>query len=104
MLKFFNDSTNNGKLYINDEFKDRIVKVSECAKYKELVNNESVIKDLKKYNFPIIMKIIGFHLKKANYMVNGKYCIPSYEDFYKIDLNKIYDIQCLLKNKIRLQY
>lgn len=109
MLKFFNDSTNNGKLYINypmmqsykhiksfydDEFKDRTVEVSKCAKYKELVGEESIVKDLRKYNFPIIMKLIGFHLKKVNYILNNNYKIPSYEEFYKLNLNEIYKIQC----------
>ena len=117
MLKFFNDSTNNGKLYINypmmqsykhikdffdEEFKDRVVEVSNCAKYKELVGKDSILKDLKKYNFPIIMKIVGFHLKKVNYMLNRDYSIPSYDDFYKLNLDDIYKMQCELKehNKV----
>lgn len=113
MLKFFNDSTDNGKLYINypmmqsykhiksyfdEDFKDRVIEVSACSKYKELVGEESIIKDLRKYHYPIIMKLIGFHLKKANYMLNESYSIPSYEDFYKIDLDCIYELQCKLKD------
>ena len=114
MLGFFNDSTDNVKLYINypmmqsykhiksyfdEDFKNRTVKISECPKYKETVNEESILKDLKKYNYPIIMKIIGFNLKKTNYLLNSKYEIPLYEEFNEIDLNKIYDIQCKMKNK-----
>lgn len=114
MLLFFNDSTNNGKLYINypmmqsykhiknyfdDDFKDRIVEVSNCSKYKEIINEESILKDLKKYTYPIIMKIIGFNLKKANYLLNSVYGIPSYEEFCKMDLKRIYDIQCKMKDK-----
>lgn len=119
MLKFFNDSTNNGKLYINypmmqsykhiksyfdEEFKDREIEVSKCSKYKELVGKESILKDLRKYQYPIIMKLIGFHLKKVNYMINGNYIIPSYEEFYKLNLYDIYKIQCKLKdtNKVSI--
>ena len=33
-------------------------------------------------------------------MLNGKYAIPSLEEFYnQIDLNRIYDIECSLKDK-----
>lgn len=114
MMLFFNDSTDNGKLYINypmmqsykhiknyfdEDFKNRIIEVSKCSEYKQFVDEESILKDLKKYNYPIIMKIIGFNLKKANYLLNSKYEIPSYDEFNKIDLNKIYDIQCKLKDK-----
>lgn len=114
MLNFFNDSTNNGKLYINypmmqsykhiksyfdEDFKERKVAIADCPNYKELVNKESIIKDLTRYNYPIIMKIIGFNVKKANYLLNKKYEIPSLNDFYNMDLNRIYDIQCVFKSK-----
>ena len=113
MLSFFDDSADNGKLYINypmmqaykhiksffdDEYKDRVVEVSKCSKYKNLVGKESIINDLRKYNFPIIMKIIGYNLKKVNYILNNNYNIPSYDDFYKLDLKYVYQFQCKLKN------
>lgn len=114
MMLFFNDSTDNGKLYINypmmqsykhiknyfdSDFKNREVEVSKCSEYKQLVDKESVLKDLKKYTYPVIMKIIGFNLKKANYLLNSKYEIPSCDEFNKIDLDKIYDIQCKMKDE-----
>ena len=111
MLKFFNDSTINGKLYINYpmmqscrhikcypeediEFKDRIVYKMDCSKYKDIVNNESVFKNIHKYDYPRIMKIIGYHLKKANYILNNQYIVPDIKQFNKIDLNRLYKIQC----------
>lgn len=111
MLEYFNDSTNNGKLYINypmmqsykhicrypeeDEgFKDRKIEVNKCSKYKEIVGLESCKKDIGKYNYPILMKLIGYQLKKANYLLNKKYEIPEVDIFYEIDLNKIYSKQC----------
>ena len=116
MLKFFNDSTNNGKLYINypmmqsykhlrgfidNEFKDRYIELEKCNNYKEIVNEESILKDLKKYSYPIIMNLLGKHLKKANFILKNKYEIPTYTDFFEINLNEIYDIQCnsLKENK-----
>lgn len=114
MMMFFSDSTDNGKLYINypmmqsykhiksffdDDFKDRNIEVSKCSEYKKIVGEESILNDLKKYTYPIIMKIIGFNLKKANYLLSSKYEIPSYEEFNKIDLDRIYDIQCKNKDK-----
>ena len=107
MLYYFDDSTNNGKLYINypmmqsyrhiikypEEdigFKERKAESKDGAVYKEIVNKESCIKNLNKYNFPLIMKIIGYQLKKSNYILNNNYEIPTDEDFYSINLNEIY--------------
>lgn len=86
------------KSFFDDEYKDRVVEVSKCSKYKNLVGKESIINDLRKYNFPIIMKIIGYNLKKVNYILNNNYNIPSYDDFYKLDLKYVYEFQCKLKN------
>ena len=87
------------KNYFDSDFKNREVEVSKCSEYKQLVDKESVLKDLKKYTYPVIMKIIGFNLKKANYLLNSKYEIPSCDEFNKIDLDKIYDIQCKMKDE-----
>lgn len=114
MLEFFDDATNNGKLYINYpmmqaykhicsypqediEFRERKINVYECKDYKELVNKESCIKDLRKYNYPIIIKILEYNLKKVNYILNNKYDLPfNSEEFIKLDLKQIYVYQ--LKN------
>lgn len=114
MLKFFNDSTNNGKLYINYpmmqsyrhinrypeediEFKNRKVKISDCVNYKEIVNKESALNNLNKYQYPKIMKIVGYQLKKVNYILNGVYEVPNVEKFKSMNLDEVYNIQC--KNK-----
>lgn len=112
MLCFFNDSTNNGMLYINypmmqsyrhiisypeeedNEFKDRVVSQTNCANYKRIVNKESCFSNINKYDFPKIMRIIGYQLKKASYILNNTYAIPSPESFETLDLNRIYKLQC----------
>lgn len=120
MLQFFNDSTNNGKLYINypmmqsyrhickypeedNEFMNRVIDISMCSKYKQIVNKESCFLNINKYDYPKIMKIVSYQLKKVNYILNDTYTIPSVDEFNSIDLNTIYKIQCSkrkLENKI----
>ena len=116
MLEFFNDSTNNGKLYINYpmmqsyrhiciypeedcDFKDRTIDIKKCSKYKQIVDKESCFQNINKYNYPKIMKIVGYQLKKANYILNKEYTIPNEETLKKIDLNNIYNIQCKKKDE-----
>lgn len=111
MLNYFNDSTDNGKLYINYpmmqsyrhiltypeedmNFKTRKIELDKCSDYKKIVDKESCLKNINKYSYPVIMKIIGYMLKKANYIINNDYCIPNDIEFYNIDLNQIYKIQC----------
>lgn len=114
MLKYFKDSSDMGKLYINypmmqsyrhltnlpdNVFKDRKIYKVDAPKYKDIVNNESKFKNINKYNFPVLMKIIGHHLMKANYILNNNYSVPSKEEFYKLDFEKIYKIQMKLNDK-----
>lgn len=121
MLEFFNDSTGNGKLYINypmmqsyrhissypqedNEFKDRTIDVNLCSNYKQIVNEQSCFSNINKYDFPKIMKIIGYQLKKSNYILNNVYDIPSEVDFNLLDLNRIYNIQCKKSKEERKIY
>lgn len=108
MLKFFCDPADEGKLYINypmmesyrhftsfndDEFKGRTGKCS--PEYKETVGNEccNELKDVKKYNEEIFRMMIGSHLKKANYILNGAYMLPSKDEFLRWDGADILKIQ-----------
>ncbi|MDR0334803.1 MAG: hypothetical protein LBH69_02820 [Methanomassiliicoccaceae archaeon] len=98
MLKFFNDSANDGKLYINypmlesfrhlrsmddPDFKERCAAVSQFSDYKRIVGNECHIplRDVKSYSSEIFEALIAMHLKKANYILNGKFELPSVEEF-----------------------
>ncbi|MCL2510161.1 MAG: hypothetical protein FWF07_03685, partial [Methanomassiliicoccaceae archaeon] len=98
MLKVFNDSANNGKLYINypmmesyrhlrslndEEFKDRCVAVSLFSDYKQIVDKEchKGLKNVNEYNVDIFRVITHAHLKKGNYVLGREYVLPSVEEF-----------------------
>lgn len=108
MIEYFNDSSNMGKLYINYpmmqsykhfkslpdvEFKDRRIETMDASKYKIIVHNESKYKKLKDYNFPTCMKIIGYHLMKANYIISSRYNLMNKAEFVDLDYKKIYNIE-----------
>jgi hypothetical protein len=98
MLKTFNDSADEGKLYINypmmesyrhlrslddEEFKDRCVAVSLFPDYKYIVGREchEKLKNINNYDVNTFHTIISLHLKKANYILNSRYELPSIEEF-----------------------
>lgn len=96
MLKFYNDSGDNGKLYINYpmmqsykhlnempdlQFEHKTVSVEEVQNYKALVGTESKYQDLKKYTYEIIMSICAHHLKKMNYILNKSFDVPNLDTF-----------------------
>lgn len=108
MLEYFNDSSNMGKLYINypmmqsykhlkrfpdNDFKDRKVETMDATNYKKIVNKESEYKNLKLYNFPLCMQVIGYHLKKANYIITHQYELMNRENFINLNYAKIYNIE-----------
>lgn len=108
MLEYFNDSSNMGKLYINypmmqsykhfkslpdDEFKDRKIETMDASNYKTIVHKESNYIRLKDYNFPIFMKIIGYHLMKANYIITKRYELMNKTEYVNLDYKKIYNIE-----------
>lgn len=115
MLKLLNDSTDKGKLYINypmmqsykhinkmpdNKFENKKVNLKEILKYKQLVGKETYYQDVKKYNYPILVSMMIHHLKKVNYILNGKYEILDEEKFLNIDFLKLYKLQLnMLKNK-----
>lgn len=119
LLNFFNDSSNRGKLYINypmmqsykhlkqmpdDKFKDRTINVSLANRYKEIVNRESKYTQITKYTYPIFMSIIAHHLKKANYILNGRYELPTSDEFTKWNYTQIYNKQIKLIQECKRLY
>ena len=98
MLNYFNDPSDNGKLYINYpmlesfrhlaalpdvDFKNRTVALEDVRQYKQLVHNDcaSTYQDLKSYNYFILINMALHHLMKANLLLTGKYSIPEVEDY-----------------------
>jgi len=98
MLRVFNDSADDGKLYVNypmlesyrhlkslddKEFKERAVEVSRFPEYKCIVGMECCnnLKNIDDYDLRTFQTIILLHLKKANFILNGVYELPSVKEF-----------------------
>lgn len=109
MLQYFDDSSNHGKLFINypmmqsykhfstlpdDTFKLLSVASTECVNYKQLVGNMSSYTDINAYTYKTFISLLVHHMRKANYILTGNYCLPSYEEYLSWNSAKIYDIQC----------
>lgn len=90
MLKFFNDSVENGQLYINypmvesyrhlnkkplpdDSYRDRVCNISDIEQYKEAVGMETKFHDYRKYDRTLLQNVIYHNLKKASHIVNDIY-------------------------------
>ena len=97
-LRYFSDSTDNGKLYINypmfesvrhitnlDDlsFLDLRVNKDEIRNYKRIVNEQGLVllSDKSKIDETTMMKIIVLNLRKANMMIGGSTDIPTSEKY-----------------------
>lgn len=108
MLNFFQTSSEEGKLFINYPmmqsyrhinkmpdpcFESLKVTHSEYSKYKEIVSKYGFYNDINSYTYPIFMSLVGHHLKKLNYILNGTYAMPTLKEYQNIDYLKIFDKQ-----------
>jgi len=107
LLDYFNDSTINGKLYINypmmqsyrhlknnesiEQFCKKTVEILDCANYKNTVNNESDYKDVKRFNFNTIVKILKYNISKINYLLNNRLDVMDFGEYIKLDNTSIFD-------------
>lgn len=102
LCKFFNNSVENGQLYINypmiesyrhlnkkplpDEgYKDRKCNVSDIMSYKATVGAETKFHDYRKYDRAFIQEIIKHNLKKASFLTTGE---------YDLDDDRLYSFAC----------
>lgn len=114
MLEFFCESTAQGKLFINypmmqsykhfamlpdPSFQFRRATAAEWSHYKEIVGSVSAYTDTTKYTYPIFMSLAAHHLKKANYILAGKYSIPLLEEYCAWNLTDIFDKQLECKEQ-----
>lgn len=98
MLEFFNDSTTNGKLYINypmmqsykhfsmlpnPNFKELMISKESAKNYKKIVGDVSKFTDLRQYDYSLFVSLAYHHLLKNNYIRNGDYKLPTREEFIK---------------------
>ena len=90
MLEFFNEETDNGKLYINypmvesikdlnknDSFKDKVVPAKTDIKYKHLVSQRSNYIHFNLLTDKCWKFIFKEQISKANYILNNEYSLPS---------------------------
>lgn len=92
LCRFFNDSVENGQLYINypmveayrhlnvkplpdDTYKDRKCYLCDVMNYKRTVGQETKFHDCRKYDRETLKHIILHNLKKISYMSGGLYDI-----------------------------
>ena len=105
LLEYFNDSTDNGKLFINypmmqsykhlkryetiEEFCNKKVDILDCNNYKHIVGDNSDYKYISRYNFNTILKLLTFNIIKINYLLNNKVSLldaNSFEDLKQVDI------------------
>ena len=108
MMGYFDDSTDRGKLFINypmiqsykhlvtlpdPGFENRSVTIAQTKQYKQIVGDESAFTDLSAYNYPIFMSIAVHHIRKANKLLTGKYCLPGTDEYMSWKGSDIYDVE-----------
>lgn len=112
-MAHFNDSTENGKLYLNypmlesyrhlkgledSEYLDRTVSLADVGRYKDIVGRECAdcLKDLGKYDERVFGPIIRMNLMKADRILGGPGEVPTAERFLSWDGCGILDEQLRL--------
>lgn len=113
MLDFFNDSTLQGKLFINypmmqsykhfktlpdDDFWNVKVDNEQWKEYKKVVGSISNYTDITRYDYCLFVSIATHHLKKANYILCDKYNVPDRDEYLEWRYTDIFDKQIELKN------
>ncbi len=103
MLQYFNNETENGKLYVsypmveslkhlgeNIDFKELTTQIDNNSRYKQRVNSEADnrFKQVKNYTKEIWREIISYHTKKLGYIMTSQYVslddeITQYDIFKK---------------------
>lgn len=96
--EFFNDSTENGKLYINypmlesyrhipnlDDlsYLDIRIRKEDICRYKEIASKEgtSQLSDISKIDESMMLRMIILNLMKANMIISGDRCVPDPESY-----------------------
>lgn len=109
-IRFFSDSTDNGKLYLNypmlesyrhlkmhydPGYLNRVVKTDSLGGYKHIVETESHpdFKQLGDYTEETFREIIVMNLQKANWMMGNGGRIPEIDEFLSWEGSEILDVQ-----------
>ena len=117
MMGYFQDSTNQGKLFVNypmmqsykdfsalpdDSFKERSILVDKVKDYKQHISKTSCLSDPKRLQYSTFVSIAVHHLRKANWILTGEYKIPEVENYLRWNGQDVFDKQVQLVNDERL--
>lgn len=117
MLKYFNCSSERGKLYLNYPmiqsykhimrlpdrmFSYKTINIEDVYKYKEIVGKESSFQDLSKYTYATFVSLAVHHIKKANYLITGEDILPPVEIYLDMNSLDIFDEEYSLLMKQRV--
>ena len=109
MSEFFNESTENGKLYLNypmvesfyhmksipdDEYANRMVSISAIKNYKQLVNIENRNKDYTKFAITKeeMITVISQNLQKVNTILNPILKFEYHPNLHSLLENQLYEL------------
>ena len=111
MVNYFNDSTNQGKLFINypmmqsykhfdslpcHSFEFCEVTLEQSKEYKRYIGEISNYTDLTKYTYVTYFSIAVHQLRKANKIISGVYNLPSKREYLNFESTQIFDYQVSL--------
>lgn len=114
MLEVFQDSTLQGKLFLNypmmqsykhfsclpdPDFRTRKATEREWKSYKQIVGDMSNYTDVNQYTYQTIIGLIVHHLRKANYILTGRYEIPEKDAYLAWPYTDIFDKQLQSKDE-----
>lgn len=122
LKSIFKESTDNGKLYLNYPMVEAFKHLSSVddpnylslkvlyedlkeKRYKQIVSDYTFQTDYKKFDRKECLAVFRQNIVKANYILCGVNAFPSCEEeYFKIDLDEILNIQCKLLNDDRNFY
>lgn len=108
LLLFFNNSTDNGKLYINYpmmqsyrhfsslpslDFKNTKIEKKDAYCYKKLIGEISKFQNVDHHSYSLFVSIAYHHLLKLNYVLNGKFELPDKDFVRNWNQVDLFDIQ-----------
>lgn len=116
MIKYFNDSTDRGKLYINypmmeshrdlglmpdKQFLYKEINLVDIRDYKKIVGDTTHYFDIGKYDYNMIREMVAHHLIKYNFLLNGSKCIPDKDYFEHWSIVEDERLACLQYDKYK---
>lgn len=108
MIRYFNQSAERGKLFINypmmqsyrhlKSLPDKSFLQSKLDRrnfnhYKEIVSNESFNNAIASYDYTTFVSLAFHHLAKLLFIQSKKLSMPTIEDYDQLNYAKIFDIQ-----------